>query len=145
MSDPPGPHLARLRATPTLRLAALPQLERLSRDAIELGVPAGAPVVTEGEPGDLFYVLLDGEVVVTRHGEEVRRLGPGSSFGEIALLHRSPRTATVRAVTDTRLVTVRRIDFLRTVRSGLGSFGAAEDVAQTYLEADERGTGIADT
>jgi hypothetical protein len=49
------------------------------------------------------------------------------------------------AVTDTLLVTVRRIDFLRTARSGLGSFGAAEDVARTYLEADERGTGTADT
>jgi MFS family permease len=145
MSDPPGPHLARLRATPTLRLAAIPQLERLSRDATELAVPAGATVVTEGEPGDLFYVLLDGEVVVTRHGAEVRRLGPGSSFGEIALLHHSPRTATVRAVTDTRLVTVRRIDFLRTIRSGLGSAGAAEDVARTYLAADERGSGTADT
>jgi hypothetical protein len=48
-------------------------------------------------------------------------------------------------VTDTRLVTVRRIDFLRTVRSGLGSAGAAQDVARTYLEADDRGTGIADT
>jgi hypothetical protein len=145
MSDPPGPHLAQLRGTPTLRLAAVPQLERLSRDATELALPAGAPVVTEGEPGDLFYVVLDGEVVVTRHGEEVRRLGPGSSFGEIALLNHSPRTATVRAVTDTRLVTVRRIDFLRTVRSGLGSFGAAEDVARTYLEADERDSGTADT
>jgi MFS family permease len=145
MSDPPGPHLAQLRGTPTLRLAAVPQLERLSRDATELALPAGAAVVTEGEPGDLFYVVLDGEVVVTRHGEEVRRLGPGSSFGEIALLNHSPRTATVRAVTDTRLVTVRRIDFLRTVRSGLGSFGAAEDVARTYLEADERGSGTADT
>jgi CRP-like cAMP-binding protein len=145
MADPPGPHLARLRATPTLRLAALPQLERLSRDATELTVPAGAAVVTEGEPGDLFYVVLDGEVLVTRHGAEVRRLGVGSSFGEIALLHHSPRTATVRAVTDTRLVTVRRIDFLRTVRSGLGSAGAAEDVARTYLDADERGSGTAET
>ncbi|HEX4699454.1 MAG TPA: MFS transporter, partial [Actinomycetes bacterium] len=48
MSDPPGPYLAQLRATPTLRLAALPQLERLSRDATELDVPAGAPLVTEG-------------------------------------------------------------------------------------------------
>jgi predicted MFS family arabinose efflux permease len=145
MSDPPGPYLAQLRATPTLRLAAVPQLERLSRDATELDVPAGARLVTEGEPGDLFYVLLDGEVVVTRHGEKVRRLGAGASFGEIALLHHSPRTATVQAVTDIRLVTVRRIDFLRTVRSGLGSFGAAEDVARTYLEADERGSGTADT
>jgi hypothetical protein len=43
------------------------------------------------------------------------------------------------------MVTVRRIDFLRTARSGLGSFGAAEDVARTYLEADERGTGTSDT
>lgn len=135
----PGPHLSLLRGVPSLRLAPLRVLEALSRGAEELDLPAGALVVREGDPGDRFYVVLDGEVVVLRGGQEVRRLGAGDSFGEIALLRDVPRTATVRAVSAVRLVTLRRGEFLRVVGSDVMTRDEANAVAQAYLDADTGG------
>lgn len=136
----PGPHLGLLRAVPFLRPAPPAVLESLSREVEEVAVSDGAVVVREGEPGDRFYVLVAGEVAVTRGGVEVRRLGePGDSFGEIALLHRVPRTATVRAVGEVLLVALARHDFLRLVGASAAGRDAADATAQRYLDDDERG------
>lgn len=132
----PGPWLALLRSVPMLRTASPAVLESLSRSAEELLVPAQTVVVREGEPGDQFFVIAEGEVVVTRGEKEVRRLGPGASFGEIALLHDVPRTATVQAVGPVRLVVLRRDEFLRVVTSSPTARQAADDVARDYLTAD---------
>ena len=70
-------------------------------------------VIRQGDPADAFYVCTDGTLEVTSHGERGRRdrvlrqLEAGSYFGEIGLIERIPRTATVRALTD---VTLLRID-----------------------------------
>jgi CRP-like cAMP-binding protein len=70
-------------------------------------------VVSEGEVGDLFYVLESGEVVVTHGPEEIRRLSAGGWFGELALLRADAhRTATVTTVGPVELVTVDRDTFL---------------------------------
>ena len=63
-------------------------------------VQAGDQIALEGEGGLMFFVVSDGEASVEVHGEEVGRLGPGNAFGEIALIDRRPRTATITAVTD---------------------------------------------
>jgi CRP-like cAMP-binding protein len=60
----------------------------------------GQQIAVEGESGVGFFVIEDGEARVTVHGDEVRRLGPGDYFGELALIAQSPRTATVTADTD---------------------------------------------
>lgn len=136
----PGPHLGLLRAVSFLRPAPPAVLESLSREVEEVAVADGAVVVREGEPGDRFYVLVSGEVAVTRGGVEVRRLGePGDSFGEIALLHRVPRTATVRAVGEVLLVALARHDFLRLVGASAAGRDAADATAKRYLDDDERG------
>ncbi len=132
----PGPHLSLLREVPTLRLAPLPVLEQLSRSATEVSLAPGDPAVLEGDPGDRFYVVRDGRLQVSRHGRDVRVLGAGDSFGEIALLRDSPRTATVRALDPTRLVAVHRADFLRAVGADPTGRSAAEQVAQSYLDED---------
>lgn len=137
----PGRHLGLLRTVPTLRAAPLPVLELLSREAAELLVPAGDAVVREGQRGDRFYVVAAGEVAVSRNGAPIRTLGPGSSFGEIALLHDTPRTATVTAVAPTSLVTVSRDDFLRAVGSTTATREAARAVAESYLAEDGRRSG----
>jgi CRP-like cAMP-binding protein len=73
---------------------------------------AGEAVVTEGEAGDRFYVLLEGEATVAVGGRTVRTLHAGDCFGEIALLHNVPRQATVRAVESVRLWSIERDAFL---------------------------------
>jgi CRP-like cAMP-binding protein len=75
-------------------------LESLAEEFNERRFPAGHAVAMEGEGGLVFFVVESGEAAVEVHGEEVGRLGPGNSFGEIALIDRRPRTATVTAATD---------------------------------------------
>ena len=76
-------------------------LEKLAKDFSERTFPAGSVVVAEGsEHGIGFFVVADGEAVATVGGHEVARLGPGSHFGEVALISDRVRTATVTAVTD---------------------------------------------
>jgi MFS family permease len=125
-----GRYVTLLRALPMLRPATLPLLERLSRSAVEQHVEPGATVVREGETGDRFYVVLDGEVAVSRGGRELRRQHAGEGFGEIALLRDVPRTATVTATAPTVLVSLSRDDFLAAV----GSAGAVHAVAQAQVQ-----------
>jgi CRP/FNR family transcriptional regulator, cyclic AMP receptor protein len=75
-------------------------LESLADEFNERNFGAGQKVALEGEGGLMFFVVESGELSVEIHGEAVSTLGPGSSFGEIALIDRRPRTATITAVTD---------------------------------------------
>ena len=75
-------------------------LESLAEEFNERRFTSGDKVTLEGEGGLMFFVVESGELSIDQHGEEVATLGPGSSFGEIALIDRRPRTATVTAVTD---------------------------------------------
>ena len=84
-----------------------PTLERLAASLIEVRFPAGATVIQKGDAGDRFYVVGEGEVEI-----EGTVFGPGSSFGEIALLDGNPRTADATAVTDCELFVIERRDFL---------------------------------
>ena len=102
-------------------------------------MPTGHTFIREGEPGDRFYAIVDGDVVVTAGGKEIARLGPGGYVGEIALLRDVPRQASVAAVTDTLLLALEREPFLEAVT---GSRRAAEvahsGVEQRLAELDPR-------
>jgi MFS family permease len=89
--------------------------ERIASHLTEVPVTAGSVIVREGEPGDRFYVVADGEVEVTQDGRAVATLGPGRYFGEIALIRNVPRTATVTAKTPALLLALERHDFLEAV------------------------------
>ena len=78
----------------------LTALERLASGMRPFTAPAGQTLMREGEPGETFVIVASGTVEVSIAGQPMQRLGAGSGFGEIALLRRSPRTATVAAVTD---------------------------------------------
>lgn len=71
------------------------ELRKIRGSLDEVEVPAGKVLVEEGRVGLEFYLIVDGEATVTRNGKHVATLGPGSHFGELALLDRRPRSASV--------------------------------------------------
>jgi hypothetical protein len=129
----PDEELELLRGVAFLALLPAPALEALAAKAVRIPVHAGARVVREGEPGDRFYVVESGRVEVSTHGHPLGALGPGDSFGEIALLRDVPRTATVMAVHDSKLLALERSDFLAAVTGYADSADAAHAVARTRL------------
>jgi len=72
---------------------------------------AGKTIVHEGETGTVFYFIVEGKATVSRHGRKVADLGPGQYFGELSLLDRLPRTASVKAATDLTLLAIGQRDF----------------------------------
>lgn len=97
-------------------LRSLPMLSTLQDDRLNELVAAGdlrsaragEAIIREGDPGDELFVLLRGSARVERSGRTVVELLPGDHFGEIALLHDVPRSATVRAATDSLLLAIGR-------------------------------------
>jgi CRP-like cAMP-binding protein len=77
----------------------------------------GAVVVEEGATGTGFFVIENGKATVSVRGQELRELGPGDHFGEIALIADSPRTATVTAVGPLRCHSISRDNFRRIVET----------------------------
>ena len=96
----PDPSLDLIRGVPLFAEADESFLQRLAGEFMERTFAAGETIAEEGEAGRTFIVIERGEVTVTVHGEEVGRLGPGDSFGEMALIDKSARSATVRADTE---------------------------------------------
>jgi predicted MFS family arabinose efflux permease len=120
--------LSRLRAIPMFAPLAPPTIERLAANLVPVEVAAGAWIIRQGTAGDRFYVVDAGEVEVEIDGRLVRREGPGAAFGEIALLRDLPRTASVRAATDVRLLALERDVFLSAVTGHVRSRTVAEAV-----------------
>lgn len=76
------------------------ELEGIANSMKQRTFSSGQEIAVEGESGVGFFVIEDGEAKVTVHGDEVRRLGPGDYFGELALISQGARTATVTADTE---------------------------------------------
>jgi CRP-like cAMP-binding protein/predicted MFS family arabinose efflux permease len=111
------PRIAILQRLDILSGATRATLERLALSAVEETVPTGRVIIQEGDEADDFFVLVDGETEVTAEGETgvARTLGsltPPNYFGEIGLLARRPRTATVRAVSECKLYRIKGDDFV---------------------------------
>ncbi len=140
--DAPAPEreLELLRGVPLLAPLPVSTLEHLAHNLIPVTVAAGADVFREGDRGDRFYIVDAGEVEVLV-GSEAKAEGPGGSFGEIALLRDVPRTATVRARTDVRLLAIERDEFISSVTGHPSSAEAADAVIGARLASLR--TGIA--
>jgi CRP-like cAMP-binding protein len=111
----------------------LPVVEQLARDARALRFEPAQRIVTEGEVGEDFYVIVRGEVEVRPTGEPARVLHAGESFGEIALLREIPRTATVTARTPVEVLAIGRDPFITAVTGHPESAAAAHAVAAARL------------
>ncbi len=86
-------------------------LQDVAHIADELDLPAGKEMATEGDRGREFFVLLDGEAEVTKRGTRINTMKKGDFFGEIALVTKMPRTATVTATTDVDVLVITERDF----------------------------------
>jgi CRP/FNR family transcriptional regulator, cyclic AMP receptor protein len=80
------------------------ELQRIAALTDEIEAPKGKTLTREGEPGVEFFVVVKGSATATRRGRKVATIGPGSFFGELALLDQGPRAATVKAETDMQLL-----------------------------------------
>lgn len=133
---------AALGRAPLFKNLAGPELVELAKVTEDLEVDEGKVLAREGELGREFFVIVDGEVAVTKGGQELRRLGAGEFFGEIALIWESPRrTATVTAATPLRFFVLTRQAF----RSLIDRHPDIEAKVLEAVEARVRATEAADS
>jgi CRP-like cAMP-binding protein len=125
-------------------------LSRLAEHGMVQDVSADTVIVTQGEPGSTFYLLSSGEVSVRvreANNKEVARLTAGTFFGEIAVVTRQPRSATVVAVTPSRLLSFPRAPLMDLIRDypqlreviGTAALARAEENLRQALADDDRG------
>jgi MFS family permease len=108
-------------------------LEQLAAQLVPVRVPAGRAIFAQGDAGDRFYVITEGTVAVSIDDRPVSSLGPGDSFGEIALVRDVPRTATVTAQSEVESYALERDDFIAAVTGHAPSAEAADAVIATRL------------
>jgi MFS family permease len=132
-----GPHFRRTEATESAaatlgRVSQLPLFAGVSPAALEVAlsrlvpvpVAAGDVVVREGDPADRFYIIESGRFAVdqldpgTRLPRRLRVMGPDEVFGELGLMHNAPRSATITAETDGRLLSLEGQEFLELLNAG---------------------------
>jgi CRP/FNR family cyclic AMP-dependent transcriptional regulator len=100
-----------LRRCPFFADLSRNELIELAKASEDMEVEEGRVLTREGESGREFFVIVEGEVAVTKDGNEIRRMGPGDFFGEIALIEDTPRTATVTATAPLRFFVLTRQSF----------------------------------
>jgi MFS family permease len=110
-------------------------LEQLARRLEPLALAPDAEVIRQGDRGDRVYIVVAGRLAVDVDGRPGAPLGAGDVFGEIALLHDVPRTASVRTLTDVQLQTLGRDEFLAAVTGHPGSAAEAAVVVSARLGA----------
>jgi CRP-like cAMP-binding protein len=101
----------RLRTVPLLAPCSRRELASVARITDEVDIRVGREVTREGAFGREFFIILEGTAEARQGGKLLRTLGPGDFFGEIALVWRVPRTATVRALTPLRALVLVDRDF----------------------------------
>ena len=136
----PERELALLRAIPIFTPLDIPTVDHLAQQLSARMVQPGTVVISQGEVGDRFYLIDRGRVAVSADGRHVADLGAGEFFGEIALLRDVPRTATVTATEETRLLTLERDQFLAAVTGFALSHLEVDRVAIERLNELDRDT-----
>ena len=133
---PPDPEAGLLVTLPMFAPLPLAVTELLAAETEPRQFPAGTVVIREGEPGDHFYLIVEGSAAVSVHGAPRPSLRRGDCFGEIALLRDTPRTATVTAEQPLHILALGREQFLTAVTGNPASKTAADELAAQRLSAD---------
>lgn len=135
----PEPSLDLIRGVPLFASADDKFLERLASEFMDRRFQAGATIAEEGEAGKTFFIIESGAVSVTIHGEKVGQLGAGEAFGEMALIDKSARSATITAETDVHAYQLPVWSFRPLVESHPEmAWALLEALAQRVREAEGR-------
>ena len=132
----PGPDLALLRQVSFFGPLPFAIVEHLASELHSATYEPGDVIIQDGQPGERFYMIADGRARACKDGKELRQMGAGESFGEIALLRQVPRTATVIATSRLQARTLTREEFLAAVTGNAASAEGADEVVSARLQAD---------
>jgi hypothetical protein len=125
--------IAQIRADPLFAPLSMAIIEQLAGQLEPENFAAGQWILRQGTAGDRYHIVREGRVQVSQAGRVVRECGPGEGLGEIALLRRVPRTASVRALTPVETLALGRDDFLAAVTGHPASRLAADEVVEARL------------
>jgi len=129
----PHDRLELLRSVPMFEPLPMTMLELIAGGLVEERHAAGVDVIRQGDPGDCWYLVVEGQVAVARDDRLVAELGRGDGFGEIALLSERPRTATVRATQPLYVYRLPRSVFLEAITGNPNAVIAGEELAASRL------------
>ena len=105
-----------LERVPIFEACSVRQLRAVADISKVVEVPERTTLTRQGEPGDEFFIIIDGAALVTLSLHRRHRLRPGEFFGEMSLLDGEPRSATVKAETDLRVLVINRLHFWQLLR-----------------------------
>jgi CRP-like cAMP-binding protein len=135
-------HLDHLANVPLFASLSKRDLEKVAKASDEVEVKAGRVLVDQGRPGHEFFLILDGKAAVKRNGRKTAELGPGQYFGELALLDRGPRSASVEALSDMRVLVLGQREFSGVLDDVPGmAHKILGTMAQRLREADTKAVG----
>jgi predicted MFS family arabinose efflux permease len=135
-TPPPAELFDRIVGDPLFAPLPVPTVERLAASAEHRDAAPGEAIITEGEPGDDYFLITAGEVEISQQGNPISTMGAGQSFGEIALLRECNRTATATAVGEVRMYTIDRANFLQAVTGHPRSLAEAHRMTDGLLNTD---------
>jgi CRP/FNR family cyclic AMP-dependent transcriptional regulator len=95
-----------IKRVPLFSGASKSELAQIAAIADEVDLPADKTLITEGDTGREFFALIEGTADVTQGGRKIRTMGPGDFFGEIALISKAPRTATIVTTSPVRALVI---------------------------------------
>jgi MFS family permease len=130
----PGPDLALLRQVPFFGPLPFAVIEHLATELEPATYRPGDVIIREGDPGDRFYIMVEGRVRASKEGEQLNEMSAPDSFGEIALLRQTPRVVTITAISELEARTLAREEFLAAVTGNPESVERADEVVSGWLQ-----------
>jgi len=136
-------HLDHLAKVPLFSALSKKDLQRVAKASDEIDVETGRVIVDQGRTGHEFFLIIEGRAAVKRNNRKVTELGSGQYFGELALLDRGPRSASVVAETPMTLLVLHQREF-NGVLDGVPGMASKilSTMAQRLREADTKAASV---